>query len=107
MTRTTAAVVSSVSATFVTRHISVAANAQLDGRASHRSKRTEHAAISRLRFEPRATPFAVVEKLASVGWHGLSLGMSTFWTGDYRVFDELDSRRVLSALAAGHLMRPQ
>ena len=54
----------------------------LDQWAGHRTIRTKHATIPRLRAQQRATIFAVIVKLAGIGWHSLRFLMSTMGTGD-------------------------
>jgi hypothetical protein len=54
----------------------------LDRRARHRAVRTEHATVVCERLEPRSAALAVIEKLASVGWHRLGRLMTAIRTGD-------------------------
>ena len=54
-----------------------------------RALRAKNTAVACLRLKPLATPFAVIEKLASVGWHPLSRWMAALRTGDCRGFDHI------------------
>ena len=57
----------------------------LDRRARHRAVRAKHATVARLRLKPLVAPFAVIEKLASVGRHRFDRPMPTLGTGDGRI----------------------
>lgn len=57
---------------------------KLDRRAGDRTKRAEHAAISRFRAQQRATALALVEELAGIGWHFLGLSIAALWAGYLR-----------------------
>jgi hypothetical protein len=54
----------------------------LDWRTWHRPIRAEHATIAGLRLKPLATSLAVIEELASVGWHLLSRLVPALRTSD-------------------------
>jgi hypothetical protein len=56
-------------------------------RTWYRTVRTEHAAVTRLRFKSLTTPLAVIEKLASVAWHSLNRLMSALRADDCGEFD--------------------
>ena len=53
----------------------------------HRAVRAENATVARLWFKPLAASLAVIEELASVGWHPLNRLVPTLRTGDRRGFD--------------------
>jgi hypothetical protein len=57
----------------------------LDRRARHRAVRAKHATVARLRLKPLVAPFAVIEKLASVGRHRFDRPMPTLGTGNGRI----------------------
>jgi hypothetical protein len=63
----------------------------LDWGAWHRSVRAEHATIAPFRLKSFATSLAVIEILASIGWHLLSRLMPTLRTGDCGCFDHEDT----------------
>ena len=54
----------------------------LDGRARHGAIGAEHAAVTRLRFQPSAAAVAAVEELAGIGWHGLEGSVAAGRTGE-------------------------
>jgi hypothetical protein len=56
--------------------------ALLDRLAWHRAIRTEYAAVAQFQSQHRAVACAVIEKLASVSWHQLSLRRAACGTGD-------------------------
>ena len=57
----------------------------LDRRTRHRPVRTEHAAITRLGFEYRVAALALVEPLAGIRGHPLSLDVPAHRAGQCRI----------------------
>ena len=59
----------------------------LDRWTRHRAVRAENATVTRLWFKALAASLAVIEELASVGWHPLNRLVPTLRTSDRKGFD--------------------
>ena len=73
--------------TFVMRQLGTTSVILLDWRTWYGTVRAERAAIARFRFKLLAASLAVIEELASVGWHPLNRLVPTFRTRDCGGFD--------------------
>jgi len=61
----------------------------LNRRTRHVAIRAEHTTVARLGLRSHTASLAVIEELASVGWHLLDGLMRTLWTRDRGGFDHI------------------
>src|SRR5438128_2167674 len=64
----------------------------LSRRTRHGAVGTKHATIALFGLQPDATPLAVIEELASIGWHEFDRLVSALWTSERRLQFHLRSR---------------
>lgn len=69
--------------TLISSFLSTAPALLLDRRAFNRAKRTEYAAVARVRPQECFAVFALVEILAGVCGHGLLLMETAMWADQY------------------------
>src|ERR1043166_8513147 len=70
----------------------------LSRRTRHGAVGTKHATIAPFGLQPDATPLAVIEELASIGWHEFDRLVPALWTGERRLQFHLRSRSSPSEL---------